>query len=205
MCVAQPRPGVHSAATTEATKLLSMLRGTSELRHVRLQAGDRYLEVGCGTGRHAIQLARSHELAVTGVDINPAHVNRATARARNTREIRFVTGDCAALPFADDEFDIVTTSHLLHHVPQWQSAIQELIRMLAVGGCLALSDIVLPARAATIARAITGPRIRFLTRFELETALADGGRTAVHVSQSRFSLAGTYIKPSSSSPATRAI
>ena len=179
-----------------------MPRGANGLRHVRFRADDRYLEVGCGSGRHAIHVARALGLAVTGVDINPAHVKKATARAKDTRGVRFVTGDCAELPFADDEFDVVTTSHLFHHVPEWQSAIQELIRVLAVGGYLVLSDIVLPPRAATVARRITGPRIRFLTRVELEAALADCGVAAVHVSQSRFSLAGTYIKPPSWSPAT---
>ncbi|MHB0878341.1 MAG: class I SAM-dependent methyltransferase [Anaerolineae bacterium] len=72
-------------------------------------AGDRtkrILDLGCGTGRHAIELAR-RGYSVTGLDLSPSMLAQAEAAARGEGlAVRFVRGDARAIPFAA-EFDAV--------------------------------------------------------------------------------------------------
>ena len=66
----------------------------------------RVLEVGSGPGLLATELAAVHDLEVTGLDLDPAMVERARANAARSssdgaRQPTFVVGDVAALPFED--------------------------------------------------------------------------------------------------------
>jgi SAM-dependent methyltransferase len=73
---------------------------------LHLPAGARLLDVGCGPGRHAIELAR-RGLAVTGVDVSPVFLELAAERARAARvAASFFEVDARQMPF-DDEFDAV--------------------------------------------------------------------------------------------------
>jgi hypothetical protein len=72
--------------------------------------GAAVLEVGCGPGHLSLRLAREHGLEVTGLDLDPAMIERARANAERAwrgaeRSPGFVLGDVASLPFADDSFD----------------------------------------------------------------------------------------------------
>ena len=71
-----------------------------------LKGGDRVLDVGCGPGRHAIELAR-RGMQVVGVDLSPAFLSIARRRAGDAGvSVSFFEMDAAALPF-EDEFDAV--------------------------------------------------------------------------------------------------
>jgi len=72
-----------------------------------LQPGHRVLDVGCGTGRHALELAR-HGIEVHGIDISQRFVDLATAGAAvaTPRLTTFERGDARRMTF-DDEFDAV--------------------------------------------------------------------------------------------------
>jgi SAM-dependent methyltransferase len=66
--------------------------------------GARVLEVGCGPGHLSIRLARQHGLDVTGLDLDPAMIERARANADRSEDgderwPSFLVGDVAALPF----------------------------------------------------------------------------------------------------------
>jgi SAM-dependent methyltransferase len=68
----------------------------------------RILDLGCGTGRHAIELAR-RGYRVTGLDLSPSMLERARAAARRAGvEVRLVRGDARHLPFVR-EFDAVVS------------------------------------------------------------------------------------------------
>jgi SAM-dependent methyltransferase len=64
------------------------------------------LDVGCGTGRHAIELTR-RGYDVTGVDLSPSQLERAREKAAaEDLEIRFIQLDARTMTF-DKEFDLV--------------------------------------------------------------------------------------------------
>jgi SAM-dependent methyltransferase len=76
--------------------------------------GARLLEIGCGPGHLSIMLARRHGLDVTGLDLDPAMVERARANAVRTanggrHSPSFLVGDVASLAFPDGSFDLVVS------------------------------------------------------------------------------------------------
>jgi SAM-dependent methyltransferase len=99
--------------------------------------GGKVLEVGSGPGRLAVRLAReAPNLAVIGVDISDAMVERAARRAAGaslSERVRFEVGDVAALPLSDGEFDGVVSTLSLHHWPDPASGLAEIYRVLKPG------------------------------------------------------------------------
>lgn len=91
------------------------------------------LEYGCGPGSSAIALAK-HGATVTGIDISEVAI--ASARetcARLNFDIRFEVMDAERLTFADDSFDLVCGTGILHHL-RLDRACPELARVLVPGG-----------------------------------------------------------------------
>ena len=100
--------------------------------------GARVLEVGCGPGHLSIRLARQHGLDVTGLDLDPAMIERTRAnayRARDGEERRpsFLVGDVAALPFPDGTFDLVVSTMSMHHWADPTAGLTEIARVLRPG------------------------------------------------------------------------
>jgi ubiquinone/menaquinone biosynthesis C-methylase UbiE len=99
--------------------------------------GARVLEVGCGRGIGTeIILDRFGATHVTAVDLDPAMVSRAQRRLspRRPRQVSLAVGDAAAIHAADAAFDAVFDFGIIHHVPDWRSAVAEVARVLRPGG-----------------------------------------------------------------------
>ena len=87
------------------------------------------LDVGTGTGRAALLLARNGA-RVTGVDASDAMLAVARRRAADERvEATFRTGDAHALEFPDRSFDVAVSLRVLMHTPDWRRCIEELCRV----------------------------------------------------------------------------
>ena len=102
-------------------------------------AGRRVLDVGTGTGRAAIALARRGAI-VTGVDASAEmlHVAERRAaeagvplRADGAAGVTFVRGDAHGLNFPDRSFDAVVCLRVLMHTPDWRASLHELCRVAA--------------------------------------------------------------------------
>jgi SAM-dependent methyltransferase len=107
--------------------------------------GARVLEVGCGPGRLSILLARQHGLEVTGLDLDPAMVERARANAvrragEHGRKPSFLVGDVASLAFPDRSFDLVVSTLSMHHWADPMAGLAELGRVLRPGGLALVWD-----------------------------------------------------------------
>ncbi len=95
-------------------------------------AGLRVLDAGCGSGPLAVS-AREQGATVSGFDSSPAMVE--IARRRTGEDVNLQVARLGEpLPFADDAFDVVIASLVLHYLQDWTDALAELRRVLVPGG-----------------------------------------------------------------------
>jgi ubiquinone/menaquinone biosynthesis C-methylase UbiE len=94
------------------------------------------LELGCGTGFFLLNLKQAGVLDAGNVtDISPGMVEVAVANAASlgfTVEGR--VADAESLPYDDDTFDLVVGHAVLHHIPDVELALREVLRVLKPGG-----------------------------------------------------------------------
>ena len=152
------------------------------LQMLELQPGDSVLDVGCGPGNFTRAFARAcfDGLAV-GLDASRTMLDQAV-REHNPPNLRYVRGDAAALPFPDATFDAVCCFAALYFIAEPMRAIDEMVRVLAPGGRIALLSSVsrgpLPAGVNdAVIRRLSGTRI--FARDDLTGALSERGMAAV--------------------------
>jgi len=103
------------------------------------------LEIGGGPGHGAVLLARrAPRVSITGADIDPAMVARATARVARHRlqdRVRFEVADVTRLPHSDSSIDLVVSTFSMHHWQDPATALTEIHRVLRPGGRAILYDL----------------------------------------------------------------
>jgi SAM-dependent methyltransferase len=120
---------------------------TVDFDRLGVQAGDRVLDMGCGAGRHAFELyRRGTDVIALDQDADElAGVSDMFAAMRKAGEVPdgadadVKQGDALQLPFADGEFDRVLAAEVLEHIPDDETAIAELVRVLRPGGTIAVT------------------------------------------------------------------
>jgi ubiquinone/menaquinone biosynthesis C-methylase UbiE len=96
-------------------------------------SGKAALDLGCGTGRHAVWLAAAGA-AVTGVDFSAGMLDEARRKPGASR-VRFVVHDLERpLPFDDASFDLVVSGLVLEHLRDPGAFFGEVRRVLRPGG-----------------------------------------------------------------------
>jgi SAM-dependent methyltransferase len=122
---------------------------TVDYGRLRVGAGDRLLDLGCGGGRHAFEAMR-RGAAVVAIDADAAEIKDAAALTKAMEgEDQVVAasggtgtalvGDAVALPFPDGAFDRVIGAEVLEHITADRIAISELARVLRPGGTMAVT------------------------------------------------------------------
>lgn len=132
--------GAHECERLERQAVLQGLE--RHLRHVRVPAGGRVLDAGCGSGVVSRLLAARHpDAQVVGVDQNPRYVSFATERAApdGLANLSFESADIRKLPFAAASFDVVCSQNVLFYIADQQAALHEFRRVLKPGGQLVIS------------------------------------------------------------------
>lgn len=102
--------------------------------------GDTVLDAGCGPGVHAIRAARAG-LMVKAIDISEtmlAEARRRVERAGVADSVEFAREDLTRLSFPDSAFHHVFSWGVIIHIRDIERALDELIRIVAPGGRLAL-------------------------------------------------------------------
>jgi len=98
----------------------------------KVLAGERVLDVGCGTGSLSFELAKNPKIAsIHGIDFASVYIDYATSRGER---VEFRVGDACALPFADKWFDHSLSSLVLQFIPDPERAVREMRRVTRSGG-----------------------------------------------------------------------
>ena len=133
-----------------ANRLASLLRGVSDDKERRravmrlgLEAGQRALEVSCGTGTN-LPLIREHigsEGHAVGLDISAGMLRQCRAKLRRERlKANLVLADAKRLPFAEESFDAVLHHGGIAEFPDKQGAIAEMARVAKPGAKVVICD-----------------------------------------------------------------
>lgn len=99
-------------------------------------AGQRWLDVGCGTGALSAAIL-DHCAPRSVVGVEPAEGFRQLAVQHLAGQARFVGGEAGALPLDDAAFDVVVSGLVLNFVPDLPAALLEMKRVAAPGGTIA--------------------------------------------------------------------
>jgi demethylmenaquinone methyltransferase / 2-methoxy-6-polyprenyl-1,4-benzoquinol methylase len=111
--------------------------------------GDTVLDVACGTGAVAIELARRHGCRVVGVDQSPemlAEGRRRVTAAGLAGRIELREGRAEELPFEDGGLAGLTFTYLLRYVDDPAATMRELVRVVRPGGSIAMLEFAVPPR-----------------------------------------------------------
>jgi S-adenosylmethionine-diacylgycerolhomoserine-N-methlytransferase len=118
------------------------------IRNLAVPDGGTVLEIGCGTARNLVCIARAYPSArCFGVDISAAMLKTARATIdRNGLDARvsLAQGDAAALDtdglFEARHFDRVVISYALSMIPDWENVLRQSVLMLGPDGVVHIAD-----------------------------------------------------------------
>jgi SAM-dependent methyltransferase len=109
-----------------------------------LGPGAKVLDVACGSGGPALELARRTGATVVGVDVNGHAIATAGELAQRGglgARVRFEEADASKpLPFPNGSFDAVVCIDAVNHLPDRRAVLSDWHRLLRPGGSLLLTD-----------------------------------------------------------------
>jgi S-adenosylmethionine-diacylgycerolhomoserine-N-methlytransferase len=166
----------------DLTRAYYLLGRNERISALKVPAGGSVLEIGCGTGRNLVQLARQYpDSVIYGIDISDEMlVSAANAVTRQglQHRVKLAQGDATRFDgsaFAKPVYDRVLFSYTLSMIPDWQLALQTATKRLAPAGELHVVDFGpcsgLPAVTKTLLyawlkRFHVTPRTSLFTAFE---------------------------------------
>jgi ubiquinone/menaquinone biosynthesis C-methylase UbiE len=99
--------------------------------------GGKVVDVGCGTGNLALELAKNSSFeSIEAFDFSAAYVAYAKAIRVDPR-ITFQVADACAIPFDGDTFDLTASMLVLAFIPEPLRAVREMVRVTKPGGTVA--------------------------------------------------------------------
>jgi ubiquinone/menaquinone biosynthesis C-methylase UbiE len=145
----------------------------------RLGPGKRLLDLGCGTGRWTIPLAKRTGCTVVGIDNCPQMLQKAREKDPEGR-VQWVEGDVERLRFEPDSFDCALMVLMMHHLKDHLATFRAVRRVLRPGGVFlirqgTLEDILEDPFHRFFPEIVTIDRKRTPFRCEIEWWLAEAG------------------------------
>ena len=175
--------------------------GGSSLRNeivgmAKLKEAKSVLDVGCGTGNLALEIAKwlPSDGYVIGIDAGEKMVILAKNKLQDTQiPIQFLRVSAEKISFKDEVFDCVFNVFLLHHLPMELklAAFKEMYRVLKKGGELVTVDVDKPS---TLLGKLIGlsryhvKEIRDNMRASLDLLLTDAGFTNIRIMKKKWGI-----------------
>jgi SAM-dependent methyltransferase len=141
------------------------------LQYAQEHAGREILDFGCAIGAYCLALSELG-FACTGVDVNPAYVDRARARGVDAQLVK----EGQPAPFPDGSFDTVLLFEVLEHVPNYEQVLREASRLatksvlITVPNCAGVEA--LEGSGVMFDHMLDQDHVNFFTRELLDAALA---------------------------------
>lgn len=131
------------------------------VKHAKVRAGQRVLDVACGTGVVAFTAARLGA-RVTGLDLTPELLERARENSRLAKlDVEFHEGDVEQLAFDSGTYDVVLSQYGHIFAPRPEVALAEMLRVLKPGDTIAFStwppELLVGRRFTLVARYMPPP------------------------------------------------
>jgi len=111
-----------------------------------IESGDRFLDVGCGEGRHSFEACRINHCTVYALDRDDLSLRktRYVLHYMDTQRVskgrwNVMRADALNLPFKDASFDKIICAEVLEHLADDERGIKELVRILKQGGAMAVT------------------------------------------------------------------
>ncbi|MGK5637187.1 SAM-dependent methyltransferase [Streptomyces sp. URMC 126] len=135
-----PDPSEDASVAAASGHMTRLMTDALEVR-----PGDSVLDVGCGTGRPALRLARATGATVTGITLSGEQVRLASAAADAeglADRVSFRIADAAELPFPPGSFDGAWLFESLLHMPDPRHVLRRIHDVLRPGARLAIANVV---------------------------------------------------------------
>jgi len=109
------------------------------VRQADLSPGNRVLDAGAGTGRLSLELAKSMDTegSVVSMDFSENMLKKAQVDLKEEKHfdlLEFKVGNAMDIPFADNQFDVVTSAWVLRNVDDIPTVLREMARVTKPGG-----------------------------------------------------------------------
>ena len=135
--------------TAEETVEVATERLTREVAEkLSSSPGQHILDVGCGSGKPAAQIATSYDVQITGITVSNHQIDVAQAAYDGlikAGKVNFQFANAMELPFADATFDGAYAIESLVHMDDRRAALSHIARVLRPGSRLSIADLVLDA------------------------------------------------------------
>jgi ubiquinone/menaquinone biosynthesis C-methylase UbiE len=113
------------------------------------------IEIGCGAGFLAAHLNKKYNINITAVDVDPEQIELAKKHQKERENLKFIVEDATKLKSSENQkYDLAISTFVLHHIPNWNNALNEIKRVLKSDGFYFFYDLTYPNILAKIFKPI---------------------------------------------------